>query len=183
MVFQTVEVYNALMALIFNFYTQLIEVESPQTDILIQDLINQIRQEEESDLGIIFSKIADATGKDSLGGTVYTGITVFLYPNWQIKFWQGNYTAEISGGNLVGGAGGNPVAYTPGVNVRLLQSASSTLLTGSLTQEEHDKLMTGLDTSVPEAVWSESLQNYNTAGTAGKIVKQIKTRATLASMK
>jgi hypothetical protein len=171
------------MALIFNFYTQLIEVEAPQTEISVQDLINQIRQEEMSDLGMIFSKIADATGKDSLGGTVYTGITVFLYPNWQIKFWQGSYTAEIGGGNLVGGAGGNPVAYTPGVNVQIIQSASSTLLTGSLTQEEHDKLMTGLDTSVPEAVWSESLQNYNTAGTAGKIVKQIKTRANLAAMK
>ena len=171
------------MALIFNFYTQLIEVEAPQTEVSVQDLINQIRQEEESDLGIIFSKIADATGKDSLGGTVYTGITVFLYPNWQIKFWQGSYTAEISGGNLVGGPSGNPVAYTPGVNVKIIQSASSTLLTGSLTQEEHDKLMTGLDTSIPDAVWSESLQNYNTAGTAGKIVKQIKTRATLATMK
>lgn len=171
------------MTLIINFYTQLIEVEAPQTIILIQDLINQIRQEEDSYPGMAYSKIADATGKDSLGGTVYTGITLFLYPNWQIKFWQGSYTAEIKDGNLVGGPGGNPVAYTPGVNVNIISSASSTLLTGSLTQAEHDKLMTGLDTSIPDAVWSESLQNYNTAGTAGKIVKQIKTRATLASIK
>ena len=171
------------MALVFNFYTQLIEVQAPQTTIEVQDLINQIRQEEESDLGMLFPKIADASGKDSLGGSVYTGITVFLYPNWQIKFWQGTYTGEISGGNLVGGPNGNPVAYTPGVNVKLVQSASSTILTGSLTPEEHDKLMTGLDSSIPQAVWSESLQNYNTAGTAGKIVKQIRTRANLAAMK
>ncbi|MFC1654037.1 hypothetical protein ACFL1M_04285 [Patescibacteria group bacterium] len=171
------------MALVFNFFTQLIEVQSPQTEIEVQDLINQIRVEEESDTGMVYPKIADASGKSFLGGNVYTGITLFLYPNWQVKFWQGTYTGVIRGGNLVGGPSGNPVAYTPGVNIQIVQSASSTLLTGALTTEEHDKLMTGLDTSVPQGVWSESLATYNTQGTAGKIVKQIKTRANLAAIK
>lgn len=171
------------MALIFNYYTQIIEIEAPQTTVVVQDLINDIRAAEFEWIGFAYPKIADAGGKDALGGNVYTGITVFLYPNWQLKFWDGSYTATITGGNLVGGLGGNPVAYTPGVNVNIIQSASSTLLTGALTTEEHDKLMAGLDVSIPQAVWSESLATYNTAQTAGKVVKQIKTRAQLAAIK
>ena len=171
------------MALEFNFYTQFISVLSPQVEFEIQDLLNEIRQQEYTYIGLAYPKIADAEGKSFIGGNVYTGITLFLYPNWQIKFWEGSYTATIKGGNLAGGPGGNPVAYTPGVNVLLVQSASSTLLTAALTPEEHDKLMTGLDVSVPQAVWTESLANYNTALSAGKVVKQIKTRAQLAAIK
>lgn len=171
------------MALVFNFYTQFIDVETPQTVVEVQDLINAIRAAEMSDIGMVHDKIADGSGKDALGANVFTGITVYLYPNWQIKFWTGNYTAQIRGGNLVGGSVDGPVAYTPGVNVQLIQSASSTLLNAALTQEEHDKLMTGLDVSIPQAVWNESLENYNTAMSAGKVVKQIKTRAQLAAIK
>lgn len=171
------------MALTFNFYTQFIDVEAPQVIVEVQDLINAIRAAEMSDIGMVHEKIADGSGKDALGANVFTGITVYLYPNWQIKFWTGNYIAQIRGGNLVGGAGGSPVAYTPGVNVQLIQSASSTLLNAALTAEEHDKLMTGLDVSIPQAVWEESLENYNTAMSAGKVVKQIKTRAQLAAIK
>jgi hypothetical protein len=149
----------------------------------IQDLINEIRVQEYTYIGMAYPKIADTAGKTYLGGNVYTGITLYLYPNWQVKFWEGTYTAEIKGGNLVGGPAGQPVAYTPGVNVIVVQSASSTLLNAALTPEEHDKLMTGLDVSIPQAVWSESLENYNTALTAGKVVKQIKTRAQLAAIK
>ena len=162
------------MAFAFNFYTQIIDVLNPQQDVDIQTLLNEIREQEESVLGMSFPKIADATGKDDLGGGVTTGITLTLQPNWQLKFWEGEYIASITGGNLVGGdTTDGPIAYTPGVQVKLIQSAASTLVTGgsALTTEEHNKLMTGLDTSIPDSVWEEVLSNHLTAGTIGKALK------------
>jgi len=173
------------MALEFNFHTQIIDVTTPQDEVLVQDLLNAIRDQEDSTLGIAYPKIADAAGKEDLGGGVSTGITITLYPDWQLKFWQGDYTATIKGGNVVGGKDGDPVAYTAGVQVLLVQSAASTLVTGgsALTTEEHDKLMTGLDVSVPDAVWDETLASHQDTGSTGKTLKDVKTKATLASLK
>ncbi len=173
------------MAYVFDFYEQIIDVTSPQVNVIVQDLINEIRVQEMSALGMGFPKIADATGKDDLGGGVMTGITLTLQPDWQLRFWAGNYTASITGGNLVGGLSNNPIAYTAGVQVRLVQSAASTLVSGgsALTTEEHNKLMSGLDVTVPSAVWEEIVANHQTADTTGKMLKDIKTKATLASLK
>ena len=174
------------MALVFNFHTQIIFVTSPQTSVVIQDLLNAIRTEEFAHRGLAYAKIADASGKESLGGGVLTGITVNLYPDWQIKFWEGNYQAEIKGGNIVGGLGGNPIAYTPGVQVKLVQSAASTIVTSggsALTTEEHDRLMTGLDVTIPAAVWEEVMLSHNVPGTAGRMLQVIRNKAGLASIK
>ncbi len=174
------------MALVFNFHTQIIFVTSPQTSVVIQDLLNAIRTEEFAHRGLAYAKIADASGKESLGGGVLTGITVNLYPDWQIKFWEGNYQAEIKGGNIVGGLGGNPIAYTPGVQVKLVQSAASTIVTSggsALTTEEHDRLMTGLDVTIPAAVWEEVMLSHNVSGTAGRMLQVIRNKAGLASIK
>lgn len=173
------------MAFTFDFYNQIIDVLSPQTDITVQELVDSIRGAEYSVIGMAFPKIADATGKDSLGGGVTTGITLTLMPNWQLRFWSGTYVANITGGNLVGGLSGQPVAFTAGVQVKLLQSAASTIVVSggsALTGEEHTKLM-GLDATIPPAVWDEILANHLTAGSIGKAIKDIKTKASLASMK
>ena len=116
------------MAYVFNYHIQIIDITFPQTEVDCQDLINEIRNAEQDNIGMAYPKIADATGKDDLGGGVLTGITIYLYPNWQLRFWEGDYTARITGGNLVGGPGGDPIAYTPGVQVVLVQSASSTIV-------------------------------------------------------
>ncbi|MEN8252801.1 MAG: hypothetical protein ABFQ62_00270 [Patescibacteria group bacterium] len=174
------------MAYTFDHINQIIDVVSPQVDVDVQDLFNAIREEEQSIRGMAFPRICDATGKDDLGGGVTTGITLTLDPDWQLRFWSGSYTASIVGGNLVGGhTTDGPVAYTAGVQVKLIQSAASTLVTGgsALTTAEHDKLMTGLDTSVPAAVWEEILASHLNTGTTGKAIKDIKTKATLASLK
>jgi hypothetical protein len=173
------------MAYAFDFYNQFIDITSPQTVVVVQDLLNEIRDAEYSELGMAYPKIANATGKDDLGGGVSTGITITLEPNWQLRFWAGTYVANITGGNLVGGNAGQPIAFTAGVQVVLVQSAASTIVTGgsALTAEEHTKLMTGLDASIPDAVWDEILANHLDSGTVGKALKDIKTKATLASIK
>jgi hypothetical protein len=174
------------MAYIFNFHQQIIDVTNPQTSVIVQELINEIRTQEDNDLGMAYPKVANATGKDDLGGGVSTAITLSLEPNWQLRFWAGNYVAEITGGNLVGGLGGNPFAYTAGVQIKVIQSAASTIVTSggsALTSEEHDKLMSGLDVSIPDAVWDELMAGHAVAGSAGKAIKDIKTKATLGALK
>jgi hypothetical protein len=172
------------MAYVFNYYTEIIDITSPQTEVDIQELLNAIRDAEDNFTGMAYGQIAVAGGKDDLGGGVITGITLRLLPNWQLRFWAGTYTAYIINGNLVGGPGDQPVAFTAGVQIVLVQSASSTIVNaGGLTQEEHDKLMTGLDVSIPDAVWDELLASHSTTGTAGRTLERAEKKATLASIK
>lgn len=132
------------MAYLFDFNQKIIHVTNPQTDVDILDLLTAIRYAEASEIGMQYGKICNASGKESLGSGVSVGITLQLL-EWQIEFWEGNYSAKISGGNLVGGISGDPVKYSAGVQVLLIQSAASTVVqvsTGSgLSQEEHAQLM------------------------------------------
>lgn len=177
--------YNVLMAYLFNYHTQIIDVLSPQVDVDLNELTNNIRAAEFDWIGLGYPKICEARGKDSLGGGIYTGIVLYLYPNWQLRFWEGTYTATIRGGNIIGGLNNQPIAYTAGVQVQVIQSASSTLVygTGGLTAAEHDKLMTGLDITIPDAVWDEILSGHQIAGSAGRILTRAERKATLSSLK
>jgi hypothetical protein len=159
------------MAYVFDFQNTLIEITSPQTDVDIQELIDEIRTVEASSQGIAYPKIANAAGKESLGAGVEVGITVDLLNGWQLHFWSGSYTATIAGGNLVGGPAGDPIAYTAGVQVVLIQSAAATIVStggSALTQEEHDKLF-----AVADDVWDEQLSGHTGAGSTGKILSDV----------
>jgi hypothetical protein len=133
------------VSLAIDWTNHQILVETPQTTVLVQDLIDFIREQEETDRGIAEDQIATASGKEELGTDVYVGISVNLIDPWQIKFWPGNYIATVKGGNLVGGVAGDPVAYSAGVQVLIIQSAASTIVDGSggLTTEEHDAVILG----------------------------------------
>jgi hypothetical protein len=135
------------MALSMDWTNKKINVASPQTDVLVQDLLDYLREQEATATGIVAPQIARAAGKDSLGGAVATGITLELLDNWQLRFWSGDYTATIAGGNLIGGISGDPVAYTAGVQVVIIQSAASTIVvSGSgVTQEDIE--------DITESVW------------------------------
>lgn len=131
--------------LLFDFGLKQIQVQQARGAVLsIQDLINAIRQAEESVEGITYPKIADATGKDSLGGGVAVGVTVNLLDDWQLKWYSnGAYQAQVSGGNLVGGISDNPIAYTADVQVKVTQSANATVVTtggSALTDSEKAQL-------------------------------------------
>jgi hypothetical protein len=118
------------MALVFNHATQRVQITSPQTVVLIQDLLNACRSEEETTVGIADGRIASAAGKEVLGAGVQVGITLTLLENWQLEFWAGNYTATITGGNLVA-ASGDAVAYVVGgPQVEITLSAAATITDG-----------------------------------------------------
>lgn len=133
----------------FQFHNSRIVVDSGTIDVDCDLLYSAIKLAQASEEGIIYGRIAFGSGLVSLGGNVQVGLTVQLLGSWQLQFANGNYIARIIGGNLVGGPGDNPVAYTPGVQVLLVQSAAATVVnTGgsSLTPAESAKLMS-LNTS------------------------------------
>jgi hypothetical protein len=126
--------------LTFDFYNSIIEVPIPDVTLEMQYLIDQIRnQEDELTAGIQYSKIADASGKESLGAGIYTAITIRLLDNWRVRFQArpGSDTVQctLSAGNLVGGPGGNPIAPSAYTQVVALSSAAGTISTPTTSSE------------------------------------------------
>lgn len=139
------------MAITFDYTNKQIVLTAPETTTLTaQDLINAIRDQEDSEEGIQYGKIADASGKADLGGGVSTGITIELVSPWQLKHYDTGtpYQATIKDGNLVGGLGGNPVAYVDNVQVKIIQSAAGTISTvtsGSGLDAAQDAKLTNIN--------------------------------------
>ena len=54
------------------------EVRAPSTEIIMQDLVDTMRIQEETFRGMSFDKLINASGKEDLGGGVKVGITVAM---------------------------------------------------------------------------------------------------------
>ena len=150
------------MTYTYDFTNKIIGISEAQADVSVIGLLSDIREAEASEIGICYGQIASASGGESLGGSVSVGVTVNLLDDWQVQFATGNYIAKISGGNLVGGLGGDPVAYSMGVQVLLLQSAASTVVlqsTGSGLSAEQDATLTAA---------LQAAQAANTEATKGR---------------
>ena len=115
----------------FNFSTSLIAVDSGVIDVDCSTLYDAIKLAQASQEGIIYDRIGKGSGLDTLGPGVQVGITVELLGAWQLYFQPGNYIARVAGGNLIGGPGGDPIAYSAGVQALLIQSANATIVTAS----------------------------------------------------
>lgn len=117
------------MSLTFTHAAKRIGV--PQADaqpLTLQTLIDAIRDEEASERGITYDKIADAAGKDDLGGGVMTGITVNLRSTWLIEFVTGSYQATLTGGNLADAM--SRIYNTGSPQVLVNSSAAATVIYG-----------------------------------------------------
>ena len=121
------------MAIEFARATKVINVTAPQTSVFLQDLINAIRDYEDNDVNMDLARIANATGKQSLGGGVLVGITMELINDWRIAFsgWTGPDTQSVSvgGGNLVATNqyNNNPILPTEYTQVSIQSSSSATI--------------------------------------------------------
>jgi hypothetical protein len=145
----------------FRFESQLIDVDAGVADVDCTGLYTAAKLAQASLEGIIYEPIANGSGLSVLGPGVQVGLTVELLGAWQLRFGSGNYVARVAGGNLVGGPGGDPIAYTAGVQTLLIQSAASTVVTtggSALTAEESAKLL-GLPSAsdTATAVWNKTL--------------------------
>ena len=113
----------------FDFINSVVNVEGGVTDVDCGDLYYAIKSAQASEEGIIYERIAAGSGLSDLGPGVQVGLTVELLGAWQLRFPTGNYVARVAGGNLIGGPGGDPIAYSAGVQTLLIQSAASTVVT------------------------------------------------------
>jgi hypothetical protein len=114
-------------------------VDAGVDDVDCATLYTAIKAAQASVEGIIYDRIGRGSGLNNLGPGVQVGLTVEVLGNWQLRFPAGNYIARIAGGNFIGGPGGDPIAYTAGVQTLLIQSAASTVVTeggAGLTQAD-----------------------------------------------
>lgn len=120
-------------SLLFDFYNKIITVPIEDSSLDLQFLIDEIRAAEHNLApGMAYSKIADAYGKQDLGGGLKVGITVVLLDGWRVAFatrpGPNTVSVTITGGNFVGEAGANPIQPTPYTQVTIAQSTSATLV-------------------------------------------------------
>lgn len=113
----------------FDFNAARIDVDAGTYDVDVGDLYNAAKLAQASQEGIIHERLAAGSGLNELGPGVQVGITVELLGAWQLRFPVGNYVVRVAGGNLIGGPGGDPIAYSAGVQTLLIQSAASTVVT------------------------------------------------------
>lgn len=155
----------------FIFETSRIMVDEGSPDVDCGNLYDAIKEAQASEEGIQYEPIAIGSGLVPLGDQVAVGLTVELLGAWQLQYAPGNYVARVAGGNLVGGPNGDPIAYTPGVQVLLIQSAASTVVSVSDANVNEDTLAA--------AVWARNINNNSTPNTAGYILRAIHRVASL----
>jgi hypothetical protein len=149
-------------------YDQHLILVTGQDTLSCQELYDFVREIESDEHGITHDQICSGSGKEDLGGGVYVGMTINLFSPWQIKFDAGNYIAKIAGGNLVGGIFGDPIAYSAGVQVLLIQSAASTIVIGDGSSG------TGISAGeVAAAVWNAQKGLYGTEGSYGEHLERL----------
>lgn len=123
-----------MATLTFFKYERVIQVDSPQTSVDIQDLINQIRLYEEQLINLDYGHIANAYGKQALGGGAFIGITLELINDWRIAFearlGPDTISCSVSGGNLVAinQYDNNPIKPTAFTQVNIAQSTSPSII-------------------------------------------------------
>ncbi len=129
-----------MATLTFFKYERIIQVDSPEIEVTIQDLLNQIRDYEERLINLDYGHIANASGKQDLGGGVYVGITLELINDWRIQFEARpglDYVlVSVSGGNLVATNvyDNNPIKPSAFTQVNVTSSSSATLQESSSIQ-------------------------------------------------
>lgn len=157
----------------FDFVASKIDVDGGTVDLAVADIYSACKQAQDSIEGVLYARIATGSGLNILGPGVQVGLTVELLGAWQLRFPAGNYVVRIAAGNLIGGPGGDPVAYTAGVQTTLIQSAASTVVTSggaaapTVAQITAAVLAGLLGTTIPVDLTKIRGQTLTGAGTAG----------------
>lgn len=118
------------------------EVQAPSTEIIMQDLVDTLRKQEDTFEGMVFKKLLNASGKEDLGGGVSVGITVAMQ-NLLLAF-QGRTTPAQTG----------TVTATPASPVpsrQIFQDSSATFITNGV--QRGSLVVNFTDQSIAD-VWS-----------------------------
>lgn len=112
------------MAIVVDFASSRIHISSDQASLDVGALYSAIKDAQDSEQGVMYVPIASGAGRFDLGGGRTSGLVVRLNAPWQVEF-LGSGQRTVDGGTLVGGAGGQPVASTPGTQVILNRPADA----------------------------------------------------------
>lgn len=124
---------NSSPSIIGSQHVHVIQVDSPFAVVTIQDLVNQIREYEDELTNMDHPKIANATGKQDLGGGVLVGVTLELLDNWRVQFEPRTgpliESVSVTGGNIVAtnDFGDNAIKASPFTQVTITSSSSATI--------------------------------------------------------
>ncbi len=155
----------------FDFDAARIDVDAGVTTLDCGLLYEAIKNAQASEAGLIHPRIASGSGRNMLGPGVRTALTLELLAPWQIRFPPSANSVTISGGNLIGGPNGDPLADCPGVTIVLIQSAAATLVAGGSGASAAS--------DIAEAVWRTPLDTQMGVDTAGAALKRTRDNASL----
>lgn len=151
------------MAIIFDKTNKIILIEKTQSKVTIQELINAIRDFEDNWLGIDEASLANAYGKQDLGGGAKVGITLELINNWRIQFedrteWT---TCYIKGGNLVAinNYDNNPIKPSAYVNTIIAQSSAPTIAEPVISEQDKADIISGTVSDIEAGKIADIEQN------------------------
>ena len=147
------------MGILFDKISRIILVESPATEVTCQELLNAIRNWEDEPHNMEVPKVAEAVGKDDLGGGLAVGITLKLL-NWRVKFADragpDTILCSVTGGNLIAVDTNNqpmnpiaPSAYTT-ITKEVAVSAVRIADVAEWTEDEKTELLTHITTKTDE---------------------------------
>ena len=136
----------------FDKVSRIIEVAAPDTEVTVQQLINTIRDWEDEPYNMEVAKVADASGKDDLGGGLAVGVTLRLL-NWRVKFedragptW---IDCSVTGGNLIvvdaNNQPMNPIQPSSYVTVTVVKAVSAVITEAEWTETEKTQVFTEFD--------------------------------------
>lgn len=165
------------MAIVVDFNNSRIDMTDPTNDVTVQELVNAIRAAEDSPVGINYPGVADLSGKEDLGGSVYVGITMKLL-NWKLRFpGRGSPTVcTVTKGNVVAvdGAGDamDAIEYASNATAVIAQSTSAAIVGGGVTLEDGTITASKYDqsTAFPIGVESSEVADSMIKGTVDNTV-------------
>ena len=138
------------MATSFNKTTKIITVLNPATTITVQDLHDDIRIYEADNSNLEITQIANASGKQDLGGGVRVGITLELINDWRLAFearpGPDTILCTVSGGNLVATNQYGNTAIFPTAFTQVIISQSSSATISDASTEASTNIMYMLET-------------------------------------
>ena len=116
----------------FDHFNKFILHDESDLNITVQEVYNAGKDEEDfPHIGMTTGIILDATGKDPLGGSEFTGITLVLRNNWQFKCRTVpslDITIKLSGGNLIAEGSNDRFTHVDNVHYEFGQSTSPALI-------------------------------------------------------
>jgi len=116
----------------FDHFNKNILHDEADTEITVQEVYNASKDEEDfPHISMTTGIIVDATGKDALGGSEFTGITMVLRNGWTFKCRTvpaSDITIKLSGGNTIAESGNPRFTHVDNVHYEFGQSTSPALI-------------------------------------------------------